>query len=62
MMLNKGACIYTQPKAEKALLALKTLLLETDYNSISIAHSHYLIGEGGEELMQVCKGLKTKYS
>lgn len=61
IVINKGACIYTQPKAIKAMKLLKDLLPSEEFLRISIAHNHYLIYEGAEELMSIGNELKAKY-
>lgn len=59
---NKAGAWQSQAKADKLLLKLKELLPENEYWKLCIAHSHYNIGEGAEELYDVCKELYAKYS
>jgi len=59
---HKGACQYTLHKGDNAMSKIKSLLPIEDYNKLSIARSHYLIGEGADELMDVVKELQLKYS
>lgn len=62
ILRNKGACQYTIHKGDKAMVELKALLPTKEYDTLSIARSHYFIGEGGQELMEACKELLIKYS
>jgi hypothetical protein len=57
---NKGAAWQSQHMANRLLLKLKDLLSYDDYVKIKIAHSHYLTGEGADELYSVCKELEEK--
>lgn len=59
---NKGACFYTQHRASKIKHDLKCVLSEGDYWSLSLAHAHYVSGEGRIELDQVVNDLIRKYS
>ncbi len=58
---NKGCVIYCQQKATKVLAELKIALSEKDYQALRLAHSHYLLGEGSQELWVVCNNLILKY-
>ena len=58
---NKGAAWQSQIMADRLLTKLKELLPDDEWWSLKIAHSHYLTGEGGEELYDVCKELSEKY-
>lgn len=58
---NKAGAWQSQAKASKLLFELKTLLKEDEWKELNIAHSHYLIGEGSEELYDVCKRIIQKY-
>jgi len=58
---QKAGAWQTQEKAEKLKAKLKDLLPEVEYWQIVIAHSHYITGEGTEELYDVCKELMAKY-
>lgn len=58
---NKGAAWQSQIMADKLLTKLKELLLYDEWIKLKIAHSHYLAGEGAEELYDVCKELSKKY-
>jgi len=59
---NKAGAWQSQHKAEKLLSELKELLTEAEYLKLSVAHGHYQLGEGAEELYDVCKGLLLKYT
>jgi hypothetical protein len=58
---HKGACWQTQIKADKLFKQLKSLLLDSEFIELSIAHNHYLLGEGPEEFYDKCNKLITKY-
>lgn len=58
---NKGAAWQSQTRANKLLEKLKVLLLDDEWLKLKIAHSHYLTGEGAEELYEVCKELSKKH-
>ena len=58
---NKGAAWQSQIMAYKLLVKLKELLPDDEWWKIKVAHSHYLTGEGAEELYDVCKELREKY-
>ena len=58
---NKGAAWQSQIMADRLLVKLKDLLTDDEWWKIKIAHSHYLTGEGAEELYDVCKELSEKY-
>lgn len=58
---NKGAAWQSQHKANKLLKELRPLISENDWWELKISHSHYLTGEGAEELYIVCKELTAKY-
>lgn len=58
---NKGAAWQSQIIADKLLVKLKELLPGDEWWKLKIAHSHYLTGEGAEELYDVCKELSEKY-
>jgi disulfide oxidoreductase YuzD len=58
---NKSGAWQSQDKAEKLKSELKNLLTEDEYWKMVIAHSHYVIGEGEQELYDVCKELMDKY-
>lgn len=58
---NKGNCIYTIQKAYDSMFKLKPLLEDKEYNELSIALSHFELGEGSEELNDVLKRLVDKY-
>jgi hypothetical protein len=47
--------------ADRLLVKLKELLPYDEWIKLKIAHSHYLTGEGVEELYDVCKELSEKY-
>lgn len=59
---NKGGCSYTQNKAEDAMLELKGLLPIKEYRNLSIALSHFKLGEGAGELYDQVKKIKLLYS
>lgn len=58
---NKGGARQSQTMADRLLIKLKKLLPDDDWWKLKIAHNHYLIGEGAEELYDVCKELSEKY-
>lgn len=58
---NKGGAWQSQTKAGKLLVKLKELLPNDEWWKLKIAHSHYLTGEGADELYAVCKELSEKY-
>lgn len=58
---NKAGAWQSQYKAEKLKIELKNLLTEDEYWKLVIAHSHYVTGEGEQELYDVCKQLMDKY-
>jgi hypothetical protein len=58
---NKGAAWQSQIMADKLLMKLKELLPDDEWWKLKIAHSHYLTGEGAEELYEICKELSEKY-
>ena len=58
---NKGASWQSQRMADRLLIKLKELLPDDEWRKLKVAHSHYLTGEGGEELYDVCKELSEKY-
>lgn len=58
---NKGGARQGQGKAYQILRKLKSRLKEDDYKRLEIAHNHYGIGEGAEELYDVCKQLLKQY-
>jgi len=58
---NKAGCMHTQHEANKVSRQLKELLEEKDYTYLYTAHSHFTLGEGAEELYDMCKKLKEKY-
>lgn len=53
---------HREKKYLKALDSLRSYLTANEILLIEIARSHYVIGEGGEELMDVVKELKDKYT
>lgn len=59
---NKAGAMQSQDKAERIKKNLKNLLTEDEYWKITIAHQHFLLGEGSEELYDVCKLIIEKYS
>lgn len=59
---NKGAAWQSQKMADKILVKLKEMLPDDDWWKLKIAHSHYLTGEGADELYNVCKELSEKYN
>lgn len=61
-MRNKGACIYSQNEAERLFKQLKKILKEDEFQKLSTAHSHYVIGEGAGEFYEVCEKLNEVYS
>jgi len=58
---NNGAAWQSQIMADRLLIKLKELLPKDDWWKLKVAHSHYLTGEGAEELYDVCKELSEKY-
>ncbi len=58
---NKAGCVYTKNKARNSLLKLKTLLQPREIQLLSIASNHHSLGEGREELDEVCNKLLVKY-
>ena len=58
---NKAGCMHTQRVANKVKLELYDLLESNEFSELSTAHSHFTLGEGPEELYDVCKKLKEKY-
>lgn len=58
---NKGAAWQSQIMADRLLIKLKELLPDDEWWKLKVAHSHYLTGEGAEELYDVCKELSEKY-
>jgi hypothetical protein len=59
---NKAGAWQSQDKTSKLKTKLKYLLTEQEYWELSIAHSHYVIGEGATELYDICKKLMEKYN
>ena len=58
---NKGGAWQSQIIAERLLIKLKELLYDNEWWELKIAHTHYLIGEGSDELYNICKKLSEKY-
>jgi hypothetical protein len=58
---QKAGAWQSQHKAVELKEKLKDLLPHDDYWQLVIAHSHYLTGEGTDELYKVCKNLISKY-
>ena len=58
---NKGCAWQSQYKADQLLRKLKEVLDHGDFQALSIAHGHYLLGGGAEEVYDLCKALKSKY-
>ena len=58
---NKGAAWQSQIMADKLLVKLKEMLPDDEWRKLKVAHSHYLTGEGADELYDVCKELIEKY-
>jgi hypothetical protein len=48
-------------RAQKALQDLRDCLKEDEWWLLSVAHSHYLTGEGRQEMDKVCNTLIQKY-
>ncbi len=61
-LLNKGACIHTQDKANSCLYILKTQIEKEHYNELFTAHQHYLLGEGAQEFYDVTNRLIEYYN
>lgn len=59
--INSAGVQYKQHEANKLKQELKSILTGQEYQDLSIAHSHYIIGEGRDELDAVCKILIEKY-
>lgn len=58
---HKGGAWQSQEKAKGLLRELKALLPDEDSCKLSIAHSHYELGEGAGELYDVVNSLISKY-
>jgi hypothetical protein len=58
---NKAGCWRTEHKADRLLAQLKELIDDKDYWKLVVGYSHFHIGEGSEELYDVCKELSAKY-
>lgn len=58
---NKAGAWQSQDKVPTLFKQLEKILTPIEYNKLSIAYSHYTIGEGAEELYGVCKELKLTY-
>lgn len=60
---RQKACAWqSQNKANKLKQELKSILTEEEYWPLTVAHSHYLLGEGSAELYDICKQLMEKYN
>lgn len=59
---NKCAAWQTQENANRLLRQLKKVLPEDEWWKLKIAHSHYVNGEGSEEVYSVCNELIKKYN
>lgn len=59
---NKGAVWQTQHKAQKIILELEEMLTEKEYLKLIIARSHYINGDGAEELYDTIKEIKNNYT
>lgn len=59
---HKGAAWQTQRVAETCFSELKSLLMDSEWWELKIAHSHYELGEGGGEFYGVINKLISKYS
>lgn len=59
---NKGTAWQTQHKAQKIMLELEEMLTEKEYLKLIIAHSHYINGNGAEELYDTIKEIKNNYT
>lgn len=57
----KARCHGTQAKANRVWWALRDRLTEKEKRSLAIARSHFLTGEGPEELDARVKELRGKY-
>jgi len=58
---QKAGAWQSQNKAISLKNKLEKVLLVEEYNELNTAHNHYSIGEGAEELYQICNKLLTKY-
>ena len=58
---NKAGCIHSQYVTVQIFNELRDLLSKEDSVKLSIAHSHYQIGEGADELYNICNQLIQKY-
>lgn len=54
--------MHTKAVADKYLALLKEKLTEKEYQELSIAYNHHTLGEGREELDEVCARLKKIYT
>ncbi|MWB93004.1 hypothetical protein GON26_01395 [Flavobacterium sp. GA093] len=58
---NKAGAWQSQQQAERLKIDLKQVLSDSEYNELCIAHGHYQLGEGTNELYSVCKELMSKH-
>jgi len=58
---NEGGAWQSQLNAGRLLMELKEKLPDDEYRKLTVAHNHYLTGEGAEELYEVCTELSKKY-
>lgn len=54
MFRDKAGCVHTQHKAELIKEQLRIKLSEKQYLILTIAHSHFIIGEGRKEIDDAC--------
>jgi hypothetical protein len=60
--LNKCCCTHTEHKGDVMMDQLRLCLLLDDYEKLSIARNHFLIGEGRGEFDEICNQLIVKYA
>jgi hypothetical protein len=57
----KARCMYTQAQAERLWRELKPDLSEADQFKLSIAWSHFTMGESARELDGLCKEIRERW-
>lgn len=58
---NNACAMQSQSKADNIRDELKEFITEDEHFKLRIAHTHFVLGEGPEELYGICKELRVKY-